>query len=167
MKRQITAEEVRALFDYSPEDGHLRWKKRKFSRRPGEIAGSVGKNGYRIVVIQTNYRAKAYLAHRLIWLWAYGEWPPDMLDHINMDKDDNRLANLRLATMSGNKSNQRIRKDSQTGYKGVLAKGKGWSARIQKDGVVYYLGTFPTREQAHTVYCDAAQSLHGKFARGA
>ena len=167
MKREITAAEVRALFDYNAEDGHLRWRVPRRGQRLGAVAGSVGLNGYRRISFWDDGQEKniCCLAHRLVWLWVHGEWPSTMMDHINMNKDDNRLVNLRLATMSQNKSNQRIRKDSKTGFKGVLAKGSGWSARIQKDGVTHYLGTYPTPEQAHLAYCNAAKTFHGEFAR--
>ena len=122
------------------------------------------KYGYRVIVIN----GLVYWAHRLAWFMYYERWPQHQIDHINMDPLDNRIENLRVATMTEQRANQRVRKDSKSGIKGVQKTRQGtWSARISKDGVTYRLGIFDAPEKAHIAYIKAAQTLFGKFARAA
>lgn len=159
----MTRDEAIKLFDYDAETGELRW--RAPHRYAGRVAGSVDKNGYRKISIQRDFKQTTYYAHRLVWLWANGEWPPAEMDHVNMNRDDNRLANLRLAARSQNMCNRRKRRDSKSPYKGIMPSGRsGWQARIQVNGVVQYLGRFATPEEAHAAYC-AALPTHGEYAR--
>lgn len=105
-----------------------------------------------------------YSAHRLAWLYVYGEWPLDQIDHINNDKTDNRICNLRLATQSENIVNRRAQSNNSSGRKGVTRSGKRWSASIRSNGHRYHLGTFDTVDDAHAAYSEAACRLHGEFA---
>jgi len=152
----MTQEEARELFDYDASSGELRW------RASGRVIGTANKAGY--LVVQVRKHRKLFYVHRLIWLWVYGEWPT-MIDHANMDRADNRLANLRLATKSGNGANTKVR--ARVGLKGVWRHGPGWAASIRKDNVTRHLGTFPSPELAHAAYCQAAALMHGRFARDA
>lgn len=156
----LTAERLRELLEYSPETGEFKWRKPPRNKDiPGLIAGGrTGRYVY-IGIAQT-----MYLGHRLAWLYVHGEWPSAEIDHINRDCRDNRIANLRLATHSENLCNKPVRQDSATRIKGVSPKRKKFCARIIKDGRRYWLGSFDTPEEAHAVYCQAAQSLHGEFA---
>lgn len=88
-------------------------------------------------------------------------------DHINGNGLDNRRENLRLASHAENIRNQRQRKDNSTGYKGVSFEKnrKKFTAQIQFNRKRYRLGCFLTAEAAHAAYCEAANNLHGKFAR--
>ncbi len=167
----ITADQVRQLLDYSPETGEIRWKVDRLAGRKsvrikaGAIAGGTsGSHGYRVIFI-----GKSYLAHRLVWLHVYGEWPPHQVDHINGDRLDNRLCNLRCATDGENKRNMKRRADNRSGFKGVIyCKLTGrWRARIKVDGKIHELGRHNTPELAHAAYVAAAQKHHGKFARAA
>lgn len=92
------------------------------------------------------------LVHRLIWVLHYGEWPKGELDHINGDKFDNRIENLRDCTKSQNMRNQKLRRDSTSGFPGVHfcrdKKNKPWVARIGMRGTWKTLGYFATREEA-------------------
>jgi hypothetical protein len=102
-----------------------------------------------------------YYAHRLAFLYMTGEWPPNEVDHLNGIRDDNRWANLRLATVSLNRQNQRRpRRDNTTGYLGVMVNGAGFAARIMVDGKKFNLGTFKTPQEAHEVYLTAKRRLH-------
>ena len=155
---KMNAEQVREIFDYDASTGELRWR---VGKNAGAVAGTVTKRGYRMVMIK---RKETFYVHRLIWLWVYGEWPK-AIDHINTDKGDNRLVNLRLATKSGNGANAERYSNNTTGFKGVWRHGLGWAASIRKDNRTRHLGTFPTAELAYAAYCEAADLMHGEFAR--
>ena len=159
----LSAEALRSILTYDPETG-IFTRKLSHPRAPqriGEIAGGIVGNGYRWIAINK----KQYSAHRLAWLYVYGEFPAGGLDHKNGDRDDNRIANLREATCSQNLANRKTR--SISGLKGVSREhrtGK-WVAQITKDRKPKHLGTFSTPEAAHAAYCKAALELHGEFSR--
>jgi hypothetical protein len=83
---------------YNAENGHFTAVNKSARRNKGEILGNKDSNGH----IQITINKKLYLAHRCAWLWFYGEWPEHDIDHINGDRSDNRLINLRKATRSQN-----------------------------------------------------------------
>lgn len=159
----LSYEEVAKLLAYNSETGVLKWKVRASSRAgPGDIAGSLHRFGYMVIRVNN----KAYKAHRIAWLIHYKEWPGTQVDHINGDKADNRLANLRLATASQNQQNRAIDRDNILGYQGVTIKSGGrlkrtrYQAQIQVDKVHRYLGVFDTPEEAHAAYLKAKAELH-------
>jgi hypothetical protein len=95
---------------------------------------------------------------------------PDIhqLDHINMNRSDDRWSNLRLATNAQNNQNRKTQANHLSSpYKGVKPNGRNWMASIRANGVQHYLGTFRTPEAAHAAYVEAARRLHGDFARDA
>ena len=156
--------DVSNFLDYNPETGDFIWlKNRKGGVKKGDIAGCVCTNGYRYIVFNMDH----FLAHRLAWFFVYGEDAGSFLDHANGIPTDNRIANLRKASHTQNRGNQRIRKDSLTGYKGVTKVKNGWRARIKIYGKFKYLGVFPSPQVAHAAYCRAAVELFGEFARAA
>jgi hypothetical protein len=147
---------VRELLHFDPDTGKFVWKAKSAARsnriKVGTEAGSLGIHGYVIVGID----GKTFRAHRLAWLYVYGEWPRYIIDHINGNRADNRLSNLREASASLNASNlQRAKKSSQSGFLGACKNGKKWSAQIRKTGMPRYIGTFETPEQAHKAYLTA------------
>lgn len=87
------------------------------------------------------------------------------VDHINNDKRDNRVCNLRWATRGQNGYNKPIQKNNTTGYKGVSKHGSKYQVHIVKDGVQTHIGLFATKEEAHAAYCAAAVKHYGEFAR--
>ncbi len=110
---------------------------------------------------------KMYKAHRLAWFYMTGEWPPDQIDHIDGDRDNNRLVNLRKATNAQNGANARLSKNNSSGFKGVsfdTSVGR-WRASIRRNRQLHYLGFFNTPEEAHAAYASAAVQLFGEFAR--
>ncbi len=88
------------------------------------------------------------------------------VDHINGNKLDNRMANLRAATQSQNAANQRLRRSSATGFKGVsfIRRDRMFQAKITYRGHCMNLGYYLTAEAAHMAYADAASALFGEFA---
>lgn len=154
---------VKELLDYDEVSGLFAWKKSQASQiRVGDVAGGISSDGYWCITLH----GQRYGAHRLAWLYAHGVIPPADIDHINGDRLDNRLANLRLATRSENMRNSRGKR-SASGLKGAhwRAKRKAWVSQIYKDGKCVYLGRFPTAEEAHAAYVKAATELFGEFAR--
>ena len=171
----ITAERLRSILDYDPDTGIFIWRKRSDitpsrirnmwnSRWAGKQAGSpCQSHGYRAVSINHVH----YLMHRLAWLYVHGEWPAETIDHINRDRLDNRISNLRLATPSQQMSNHPP-KNNITGLPGVtFHKGKKakkrYSAKISVNRTTHSLGYFETPEEAHEVYKKAARDLLGEF----
>jgi hypothetical protein len=161
-RKILNAEEVRALLDYDPETGVLRWKQHMTPRaRMGKEAGVIQQGKYRRVGIYGRY----YMAHRLAWLIVTGEWPTHEIDHINGQKADNRLCNLRPATPEQNKRNTRHR--NNTGLPGASyssVNGK-FRAQIRVNGRRKFLGWFDNAEDAHAAYVAAARRYHGEFAK--
>ena len=148
----ITAERARELLDYDPETGVFTWKVTLSNRSlKGSRAGSLHKrSGY----LRVGADGKYYLAHRLVWLIHYGFFPDDCVDHINHDKADNRLCNLRAASPRDNSRNKKLRSDSPSGVCGVQVNVSGvqrgdtpWRVKIA--GRRY--GTYKTIEEAAVV----------------
>lgn len=163
--RDLSQARLREVFDYSPDTGLFVWRQAPSSRvKIGTIAGRVS-HGYRHIALD----GKRYAAHRLAWFYVHGVWPKDDMDHINGEKDDNRLANLREATTSQNMANARLSSHNTSGFKGVSWKcgTNKWNAKISHNGVTYHIGYFTTREAAHEAYVIKARELFGEFARAA
>lgn len=162
----VTVERVREVFDYDPDTGLLMYKRNRGGLRGrGEVAGRICPRsyrqggGYRLV----GFNGREYGAHRLIWLWWHGVHPSGHIDHINLDRADNRIANLRDCTQSQNMGNRRQQSNNTSGFKGVSyskASNK-WSASLRGK----HLGLFGTPDAAHDAYKSAALQLFGEFAR--
>lgn len=125
---ELDIEKVKAMVDYNPLSGVFVWKPRAQSsfhganrsaswntRYAGKEAGFMSSKGYRRITLGYT----VIPAHRVAWAVYYGEWPTVEIDHINRNKFDNRIENLRLATSSQNKWNTPLRKDNKWGAKGV------------------------------------------------
>jgi hypothetical protein len=151
------------VVSYDPETGIFRWRVSVGRAAAGMRAGA-NKAGYRRIKID----GRDYFEHQLAWLYVHGVWPLMHIDHVNRDKSDNRLCNLRLATMTQNQGNAGARRDNKLGVKGVDYREKWgkWQARIHKQGKTHRLGSFDTPEEASAAYLAAAQEHFGKaFAR--
>lgn len=152
----LTAKYVREMLNYDPETGKFTWKKRAGHIIPGTEAGGVWSNGYRLIKL----KGKQYLAQRLAWLHYYGKWPECELevDHIDLNKSNNAIKNLRLLNRSENARNHSTYASNSSGISGVsfvTAYGK-WGATIRGDKYVKEnknykresLGLFNTFEEA-------------------
>jgi len=159
----VTADRLREVLDYDPLTGIFRWRIRPANRmRIGQIAGGGHVKGYRRIRVD----GLLYLAHRLAWLFVHGDFPILDIDHIDRNRDNNAIENLRVATTSLNCANSRHRRNNTSGFKGVewrKAKQK-WHAGIMVDGRRLHLGTFDTPEAAHAAYMAAAVKHFGEFA---
>lgn len=168
----ITHEEACAVFNYDPDTGVISWAVDRYTggtgnhlrMRAGEQAGTEHPKGYRYI----SHAHRHYLTHRLAWFIVHGQWPSRWLDHIDGDKRNNRLANLREASRPENQRNRGANRNNTTGFKGVRldkrAKFNRFQARITVDNKVLWLGAYPTAEAAHAAYCEAAARYHGEFA---
>lgn len=157
-------DEIRRRFDYDPESGVLSWKNdtKINNSKAGKRAGFDKRDGYRYVALNK----KRYGEHRVIWAWTFGNFPTQV-DHINMDRSDNRLCNLRRATNGQNGMNKAKQSNNTSGFKGVtLHKGTGkYHAKICRNGRRQSLGYYQRAEDAAAAYSKAAGELHGEFAR--
>lgn len=117
----------------------------------------VDRRGY----VKVLHEGRLVWEHRLKWFKEYGYWP-DVVDHIDGDKTNNDLSNLREVSKGENNHLRPVRSDSSTKVKGVFPNGSGFMARISKDGIKKYLGTFRTVEEASEVYEKEARILYGK-----
>lgn len=154
----MPVEPLRLLLSYDPITGVLRWLLPKQGRRRNGPAGSEQSMGYVVVMID----GQRYQAHRIIWYLITGDWI--MVDHRNGDGYENRIDNLRPATMQENGWNSRGY--AASGYKGVYATKSGkWTARIKIGGKIINFPSRATAEEAHADYCAAAIEHHGAFAR--
>jgi hypothetical protein len=166
---------LKELLDFNEDTGILTWKardRRHFNsdgfckswntRYAGKQAGGKCPNGYLYI---TFGRARKDLVSRVIWKYVYGVDAQDVIDHIDGNPLNNRLSNLREATTSQSIQNTRLRKDNISGYKGVskTTSGKHMS-RIKIKNKVQHLGSYDTPEEAHAVYCEAADRLFKEFA---
>lgn len=152
----MTAEELRARLNYDGESGEFSLSENSKSRRL--TVGTVHASGY----VKIEIDSRQYLAHRLAWLYVNGEWPPSQLDHINRDKRDNRIANLRLATPAQNNAN-RVMPLPSSGFRGVYRAGEKFRARITVEGASRHLGCFETAERASECYEREFARAYGEF----
>lgn len=159
-KKEATAEELRQALEYDADAGVVYWRIGNSRRRAGDLAGTKGTNGY----IYINYKYKMYLAHRIAWLLYYGHWPATSIDHINRNKADNRIVNLRLCpnNQRDNAQNVNLRPDNTSGFTGVhLYKRTGkYQAYINVAKKKVALGYFNTAEEAHRAYNKAKGIYH-------
>lgn len=149
--------ELSRVVSYNAETGELRWQIRAGRRAAGAIAGTVDKHGY----VNAAYKGKKYKGHRLAWLLHFGKWPTAEIDHIDREKTNNRIANLREASHVQNMRNKPSKlRDLPRGVKrGTSA----WLASITIGGRPRHLGSFRTIEEAGAAYQAAARQLHGEF----
>lgn len=124
----------------------------------GRVAGSINKKGY----IKINLNGKKYFAHRLAWLYVYGVWPENQIDHKDTIKHHNWISNLRNVTNSENMQNQiKAKCHNKTGFLGVSLHPHGkYTAQIVIGGRKKHIGQFLTPELAHAAYIEAKRVHH-------
>lgn len=161
-------------FLYDADTGLLSWRKRTPDMLPGNAvcgregecaawntryAGTqafvaAGSNGYHHGTVA----GRALKAHRIAWAMTHGRWPTEV-DHINGDRSDNRIANLREVNRQTNSRNRGRRSDNSSGVVGVRCVQGRWKARIHDNGKERHLGTFTSREAATAAWREAAERL--------
>jgi hypothetical protein len=175
--KEIDLNTVNELLYYDPQSGKLFWKPRedKFFKNPSrykdpwnarfshtEALGYVGKHGYKVgQILGIKIRS-----HRVVWAINYGYWPKLFIDHVDGDKTNNRLDNLRLSNDLENQHNQKIRGGGTSKYKGVSLTLRGnYKAAICKNNKSLHIGCFDTEIEAAIAYDNKAKELFGEFAR--
>lgn len=156
----FTQTQLKEQLSYCPETGVFTWIAAKPKVHIGMVAGGYTKKGYVVI----NVFGTKYPAHRLAWLYVHGSFPPHTIDHINGIKDDNRIANLRKATVSENNQNLRKanRSNKSCGLLGAtwVPREASWQAQIGIGGKKKNLGYYPTAQLAHEAYVKAKRELH-------
>lgn len=148
------------LFSYNQNTGELRWKEDRGSAHAGDLAGTLRSDGY----LRVSVDGKLYYVHRIAWAMVHDEWP-ELLDHIDGHRSNNRIKNLRVASKSQNAANCLIRSDNSSGYRGVswCKNSNRWRANIQKDNKQSSLGYFLSKEDAALAYLKAHNQVFGEF----
>ena len=160
----VTSKRLKEVLRYDPDTGQFTWLVQRNQMAVGSVAGTNHPNGARMIWID----GVSYYAHRLAWLYVYGKWPTHDIDHIDRDRSNNRIRNLRDVTESVNLQNQCLtgRKNS-SGLLGVCwySRYNKWNASIRVNGRSINLGYFCTKEEAHALYVRAKTKHHPGFVK--
>jgi hypothetical protein len=158
----VSLARLRALLSYDPDTGKLTWLRppRRGVGIHSEV-GCIANHGYRTVTID----GEAFLAANLIWFLVRGEWPLASLDHVNRDRSDDRLSNLRPATQTENNFNQKVRADNVLGVTGVSYSQtrKQYVAQLHVNGRAVLHRRFRTESEAAMARRNAELIHCGKF----
>lgn len=146
------ARRLRRELSYDADSGLFR------RHKTGRILQGKQAGGY----VSIRFNGRAHLGHRLAWLYAHSCWPAEQLDHINHDRADNRLANLRECTNQQNAQNMSRHRDNSGGHLGVswMPKRGKWQAGIGVNGGRINLGYHDTKEAALNAYAEAKRKHH-------
>ena len=154
----LTPKRLREILHYDSTTGVFTWAVRTSNCiNVGEIAGALQNKSY------WHIRADggSYQAHRLAWLYIYDEWPKGEIDHIDGNRLNNRIANLRDVSNIVNQQNQRrAQRHNKTGFLGVSPHLGKFHASIRIDGKKTHLGSFDSPELAHAAYVNAKRVHH-------
>lgn len=159
----MNQELAKELFKY--KNGKLIWLKKPSKTSPAKIGGQVGtlmKDGY----LRTQIQGKFYAIHRLIYLLHYGEMPK-FIDHIDCNRTNNKIENLRIVSLQQNGYNRKINKNNKSGVKGVSwsKSAKKWVAQLKINGCQTYLGCYENLNDAKEVVEEVRSKEHGIYAR--
>ncbi len=146
MAKELTAERLREVLSYYPDSGVFVWRYQASNRiKAGSVAGYTDKGYNRIKIDRVDY-----LAHRLVFLYMDGSWPPGEVDHIDGDRRNNCRHNLRLCTRAENGRNIGRICTNTSGVSGVylVKRSAKWCAQIRVSGKLIHLGNFTTLEGA-------------------
>ena len=159
-EQDFTPDVLKRLFHY--ERGALLWKTKLNKRiRLMSVAGSMDGHGY----VQIMINGKRYKAHRLIYIMFYG-YAPKVLDHINGIRDDNRIDNLRPASLNDNARNAKKPERNTSGFKNVYwyKRHSKWQVAITVDNKPLHIGYYDDINEANTAAIAARNQYHGEFA---
>lgn len=155
----LMQEYLHQVFDYSNGCFYRKIKTSNFAKL-GKV-GHINNHGYEIISVC----GRQYLAHRLAWFYVYGVMP-SMIDHIDGDRANNKIENLRVCDCSTNAMNSGVKTRNKLGVKGVFASKNGkYVAQICLNYKRIHLGTFQTIDEASDAYVVASKLYHGEFSR--
>ena len=153
----ITKEFLLEIFNYDSKNGGLYWKNpSSFRVKKGDRAGCIDDLGYRRITIKP-YR---YREHQLIWLIEHGFLPKLQIDHIDGNKSNNHINNLREVSNKQNSENRNFNKNNKLRVKGVYLFRNKYCACIQNNYKRYHLGVYKTLEDAQAAYINASKKMH-------
>ncbi len=160
-KPRLTANRLREVLNYDPEAGIFVWLRNQ-DRWVGKRAGCLNTIGYRVISVD----CRKYYAGRLAWLYVNGEWPPNTIDHIDRNRANDKIDNLRPATQSQNMANTGASPNNTSGVKGVgmCNATKRWRAQIHIGGKCINLGRYIEKSEAAKVRQLAEVKYFGEFA---
>ena len=153
----ISASALRAFFEF---DGNTGVFYKPLASGGKKMMGTIKSDGY----VKLFFGGRQCSAHRLAWLYTHGEWPAGFIDHINGNRCDNRLCNLRDVTPQENSANKTVAARGKTSSQrvGVFlyknCKTKPWTAQITDKGKRVYLGRFDSEQEAANAYSAYKQS---------
>lgn len=159
---------LRAGIAYDPGTGLFHWLRlHRGPLKTPRLAGTLRRDGY----LQISFQKKLFLAHRLAWFYVHGQFPEAEIDHVNGDKADNRICNLRAALRCENLANRPVLSSSRNGIRGVLLmrrnRCKLWRAWVTRNGQRIYSRCFETAEEAAIAHEAMAREAYGDFAYAA
>lgn len=156
----ITQEELKVLLHYDENTGIF---SRKYDSQNQFACDPAGCTDVQSGYVKITIKRSSYKAHRLAWLYVYGEWPKDVIDHINGDKADNRIVNLRDVSVRANCQNMRKHREGKIPGVRLDSRTNRYIVRVNKGKDGYKdVGTFATIEEAKTAYihaCDNYDSI--------
>lgn len=158
----MNIDELKQAFIYEAETGLIKRAADAGKRwRKGQVAGCVNGNGY----LDIKFHGRSIQAHRLAWALHFGEQPPECLDHINRDKLDNRITNLRPATKSQNGANRAVQRNNTHGIKGCywVNKTASWRVQCRVNKKLHNVGYFKDLSDARAAYTAFAKAKFGSF----
>lgn len=156
----LTQERLKEALHYDSSTGIFTWRHRpdlspQWNGRYADTIAGCNLNGYRVIRLH----GRTLYAHRLAWLYMYGKWPDPEIDHINHNRNDNRINNLREVTHKDNNRNHSINKSNKSGVSGLDWDRGAWRARINMSGVPIHLGRFQDKQDA----IDALKEARNKY----
>lgn len=159
---ELTQSSLKERLIYDPETGIFVWLDSLGGVKLGSVCGHVNNRGYVRITID----GRRHRAHRLAWLYVYGKFPRDQIDHIDGNPSNNKMSNLRECTGSENSQNARIRKDKKLRIKNVYFHKKSGRYRVQvTSNKRRYEKVFDVLEDAAADALRARKEMHGQFAR--
>jgi hypothetical protein len=155
----LTQKRLQELLIFNQDNGCFYWRKSpKNQIKAGSLAGKIEKGYVRIKIDGNLYRG-----HRLAWLYVYGEFPDEQVDHINGVRNDNRIENLRKCNNAQNQQNRTIKNNNKCNATGVDFMKGLFRARITVDKKSVLLGLFKDVEKAKYAYLEAKQKHHAFY----
>lgn len=166
-QKLLPVDQLRSILDYDPLTGLFRWrwdsakKPNVNSRDTKRIAGTINAYGRRVIKI----KGRLYYCSRLAWLYIHGRWPDQEIDHINGNRSDDRIANLRDCSREENQHNTGLCSRNTSGYKGIYwsKQQSAWIATITRRGTKQHLGSFDNADDAASAYAAAIHAVDGEF----